>query len=169
MMEPPSPSLCNQQKPLKWIDFCRTTKICFLATFFLAYVRKQLLTSLRQEGGKSLTLRNLISEGHPLGGYPPQLLYSFYFCQLTYCTDEETEARGEEGICLGHMARSVLSFCSWSISWVAKMSLRPFSTPHWAISGFPIQPSWLPRIRKQERFMSSWLVFWGDRLGCIWN
>ena len=79
MMEPPSPSRCNQQQPLKWIDLCRTTKICFLATFFLAYVRKQLLTSLRQEGGKSLTLRNLISEGHPLGGYPPQLLYSFYF------------------------------------------------------------------------------------------
>ena len=44
--------------------------------FFLAHVRKQLLMSFSEEaGGKP---PNLISEGCPLGGHPPKLLYYLY-------------------------------------------------------------------------------------------
>lgn len=164
-MEPPSPSLCNPQKPLKGMNLCRTTKICFLATFSLAYVRKQLLTSLREEGGKSLNPQfNLW--GASTWRAPSTTLGFLLFLS----TDSLYRWRSWGSGRRGDLPWSHGPFCLLVLLLInfpgCKDLPEAFFHPHWAISGFPllsghlvknIQPSWLPGIHKH---LSSGEIGW---------
>lgn len=77
VMDPTSPSLHNQGKPVMWTNLRRATKICSSEICILAYVRKRLLMSFSEEQGKISA--NLISEGHPSGWAPSKILVLLIF------------------------------------------------------------------------------------------